>query len=212
MSPFQICSVLAGEGKNVSWKSVYYRWTVIQKTSYLRDENPFVSCLEYMRSASNLKLVYHSAVPQAIVFISIIGFNLSRTHNCSEAFIGSTHETDGSRFEFFTVVTKCMGGGFPVASLLFERNTDELVGSSKRKDMLKEFLSTVRFNLSNLRPKFFFTDKDAGQIYAIREVHYVVPSICLWHIKRAIRTKIHALRRNRREILRRDLNMRLQYE
>ena len=51
---------------------------------------------------------------------------------------------------------------------------------------------------SNIETKFFFTDKDSGQISAIVTAFELTPSICIWHMKRAIRTKTLSLRREGR--------------
>ena len=48
----------------------------------------------------------------------------------------------------------------------------------------------MKEKFTSLKPKFFFTDKDVGQINVIWDVFEVAPSICFWHMKRAIRKKM----------------------
>ena len=42
----------------------------------------------------------------------------------------------------------------------------------------------------SLKPVFFFTDKDFGQIHVFLEVYGVTLSLCLRHLKRAVKRKI----------------------
>ena len=50
--------------------------------------------------------------------------------------------------------------------------------------------------LQCLHPAFFFSDKDVGQLEAIQSAFNITPSLCLWHMFRAIKKKIAALRKD----------------
>ncbi len=117
----------------------------------------------------------------------MIGANLGGTHACTEVLIDSAHKTISSGFELFTVIVRCIGVGFPLAFLFFEGNCIF--------DVLLSFLTNIRNRVKSLKPKFFFTDKYMGQIHAIKNSYYITPSICMWHMKRAVRTKVLSLQR-----------------
>ena len=40
----------------------------------------------------------------------------------------------------------------------------------------------------------FLTDKDVGQIDAIKDVFRITPMLCIWHMKRSVKQKIKELR------------------
>ncbi len=45
--------------------------------------------------------------------------------------------------------------------------------------------------MRNLEPKFFLTDKDFAQIFAAKFVQKNVKiQLCLWHIKKAVKTRL----------------------
>lgn len=58
-----------------------------------------------------------------------------------------------------------------------------------------KFLKSVRYMIETFRRSFVFTDKDMGQTNAIREVFNVIPALCFWHFKSAIKTKIGNVRK-----------------
>ncbi len=41
LSPFQIRSSFETEWRTATWEQIYFRWTLIQQESYLRDSDPF---------------------------------------------------------------------------------------------------------------------------------------------------------------------------
>ena len=162
---------------------------------YCKSEDPYLSCRQYLENAGNLNLLFESTCPKALGFSTSIGQYISKNHECAELVIDSTHRTNSSKFELFTVICKTFGVGFPVACLFFEGNRDDVQGSQKRKDILSSFLNALKNSIPWLNPRYFFTDKDQGQISAIKSVYGITPSICLWHMKRAVRSKILALKR-----------------
>ena len=195
MSPFQICTVLQSEGQDVLWNRVYYRWTVIQQIHFLKHSDAFLSCREYLLQCQNLMLIYQSEKPWALGFLTLIGVNLSGTHACTEVLIDSTHKTNSSRFELFTVIVRCIGVGFLLAFLFFEGNYTFDASVQQTKDVLLSFLTHIRNHMESLRPKFFFNDTGMGQIHAIKNSYNITPSICKWHMKRVVRTKVLSLQR-----------------
>ena len=59
-----------------------------------------------------------------------------------------------------------------------------------RGEALSDFLRCLKVRLSNLKPKFFFTDRDSGQINLIKAVFGITPSICFSHMKRSVKKTI----------------------
>lgn len=110
-----------------------------------------------------------------------------------EVLIDSTFKTNRQKMELFTVIVSCMGVGFPIAYLLLEAGTGS--GLKCREESLTFFLQHIRNKFPRLRPHFFFTDKEQAQIHSISRVFNIQPSLCLWHLKRAIKRKISEERR-----------------
>ncbi len=122
----------------------------------------------------------------------------------------STYRTNSSRFELFKVVTKIFGCEWPLAFMFFEGNRADVNGTKSRMEVLEMFVRSDCDGLSPNRHIFFFSDKDWGQLHAIRNMHEINPSICKCHLKKAIRTKIISMGRDKSLIIEPKRYMRLQ--
>ena len=138
------------------------------------------------------KKIFQESHPFALGFITSLGVTSCEHVDVKELFIDSTFKTNRQKIELFAVLGTVLGTGFPIAYLLLAP-TDE-INVIPRKEILKRFLSAMRDVLPNVRPIFFFSDKDAGQLNAIRQSYGIHPSLCVWHMKKAIQRKIADLR------------------
>ena len=69
--------------------------------------------------------------------------------------------------------------GFPIAYMVMGDPDNE----TQRQQVVAEFLMSVKEHLPSLNPLFFFSDKEKGQLNAIRTVFKMTPSLCYWHMK-----------------------------
>lgn len=201
LSPFKIFGILRKKCKeSISLYQVYYRWAMYMEKKCKRDPDPFISGKMYLESASNLSQCFFSCKPFALGFTTGISRMLTHTHECGEAFIDSTYKTNSSKLELFTIIVTIFGTGFPLA-YLFLKNESRAEGElfASRQEQISRFLESVKLALPFFNPKFFFTDKDHGQMNAIRRIG-VQPSLCLWHMKKSVKKKIQSLRKSGKDI------------
>ena len=160
-----------------------------------------MSARNYLSQSQSFQEIYHRERPFALGFLCTRARNLCEELNIQEAFIDSTFKTNSSKLELFAVLGSFLGAGFPIAYLLLQGGSphSEADSSIQRKDTIRAFLQAIRTELTRFRPIFFFTDKDVGQIYAISSVFQIAPSICLWHMKRAVKRKFAELQSTRVE-------------
>lgn len=71
----------------------------------------------------------------------------------------------------------------------------------RRKDTILAAFKQIYCRLPKFRPEFFFSDKDSGQLDAVKRVYRIDPSLCLWHLKRAVKQKIASLRKDKKSAL-----------
>ena len=196
LSPFQILAdVNREESGYFTWGQVYYRWNLAMESMYRTSANVFDSARAFLANSERFKEIYYVQEPFALGFLCNHAHTVCEQVTVKEAFIDSTFKTNSSRMELFAVLGSFLGSGFPVAYLLLQpvpRN-DGIDATSNRKNRIQEFLRAVHQELTSFRPVFFFTDKDFGQIFAISSVYRVTPSICLWHMKRAVKRKLGEL-------------------
>ena len=106
----------------------------------MKNDDPYTSTRQYIESCANLEFCYESQAPRALGFTTTIGKHIAKFHECAELLMDSTHRTNSSKFEFFTIIVKVFGAGFPLASLFFEGNLQSETGIRQRKDVLCSFL------------------------------------------------------------------------
>ena len=154
--------------------------------------------LEYVRASSDVTLISHQSAPFHIGFLPNLTFEICEKFNVQETFIDSTFKTNAEKFELFAVIGKVVGTGFPLAYFLLGSGDTrfENAQNSFPKTSLEQFLLSLKREVPGINRKFFFSDKDFAQLEAIKEAFNVTPSLCLWHVKRAIIQKFKDLRKH----------------
>lgn len=136
-------------------------------------------------------MVINLSSPFGLGVFTTLGIKVSAAMNISKLLIDSTCKTNSTKLEIFPIIGSIMGSGFPQAYFLLSPGREDY--DISRKESICAFLLAFRVAFTDLNPAFFFTDKDMGQINSIRTVFGINVSICLWHMKRAIRRKLKFL-------------------
>ena len=68
LAPSQIGTVMLSEGRAVLPKQVEYRWYILQRKTFLKIDDPYSSCRQYIESAAHLQFLYESISPKALGF------------------------------------------------------------------------------------------------------------------------------------------------
>lgn len=195
MAPFQVLSVVRAESTSlIVYDDVYHAWAEALSSSFRRHTDPVESVKRYVRESDTVKFIYEQTRPDGIGFATSLGSQLVKDFRVEEVLIDSTYKTNKQKMELFAVIASSMGAGFPIAYFLLAPGT---CGDLKpREQSLSFFLAHVREYFPTLRPSFFFTDKEPAQINSIISQFQITPSLCLWHMKRAIKRKVTSLRRD----------------
>lgn len=189
MSPFQILNTIRAEGVEVAlYNDVYNVWLKSFSSRYKKHADPIQSSLLYMEASGELEQICVLEEPFAMGCVTKIGEHIVTNWRVEEVFIDSTFKTNKNKLELFALIASCMGVGFPIAYFLLEAGTGN--GLRNREESLTLFLTNVASRFPDLKPTFFFTDKEQAQISAIKNAFSLCPSLCLWHVKRAIMRKI----------------------
>lgn len=121
--------------------------------------------------------------------------------NCShiqEYFIDSTYKTNRVDVELYGIIANVNGVGYPLAYMLYGKTAamsieaEENVKAITLREWFLE-MKDIGFN-----PGFFFSDKDAATMQAIRVVFGdLCLRLCLWHMKRSINAKLYSQKKAR---------------
>ncbi|SAL97591.1 hypothetical protein, partial, partial [Absidia glauca] len=129
---------------------------------------------------------------------------LVRSDQVTEYHVDSTYRSNNAGFELFGIVANVYGSGYPIAYLLMKinassnnnnnnnnNNNDDHEENNSRIGVLKTFFQ--RMKSQGLNPTFMFCDKDISEINAIEatwQSDNTIVRLCLWHLKRAVKTKL----------------------
>jgi MULE transposase domain len=115
-----------------------------------------------------------------------------------ELAMDATYGTNNTGMQLFAVLAEVDGTGIPLAYCFIDVFNDDSHGT-RRADpgattaLLNQFLRPLRD--AGFNPTFFGTDKDLSEIAAVGQVWPNTSiQLCYWHARRAIRTKLTALR------------------
>lgn len=170
---------------------VYYQWKKSVRSLFERHRDPRLSMLNLVSTCANPAAMFTAMNPFALGAAAKFSSEIIRRHGCGEVFIDSTYRTNSEKLKIFCVFTSFAGSGFPLVYLFLKPGTETL----SRKRAISGFFTSLREFLSQLRPMFFFTDKDVGQMEGIENIFGLTPILCVWHMKRAIKKLKDALRK-----------------
>lgn len=200
-SPFMICANLRASGHLfIQYAQVYQTWLDTVTSNFRRSVDPKQSLLIFANESKNFDVIFHQSSPFAVALSTSLGASLCRQHQIVEGFIDSTYKTNGSGLEFFVVLGTVLGTGFPLI-YFFVEGGGKHGQNVRRKDTILGVFKAMHRTLDSFRPLFFFSDKDSGQLDAIKRLYGINPSLCLWHLKRAIKQKISGLRKEKKSVL-----------
>jgi hypothetical protein len=109
----------------------------------------------------------------------------------NEYHVDSTYKTNRAGFELFGIVANVQGSGYPIAYMIMnvDSRTNRANQDTHRVAVLKLFFRAMKDR--GLNPTFMFCDKDMAEINAIEATwNPSVIRLCLWHLKRAVKTKL----------------------
>lgn len=106
--------------------------------------------------------------------VSALGFSLPfirivNHENVEEYHVDSTFKTNQLGYELFGVIATVHGVGFPIAYMLLRIEPSASNITETRTSIITQFFEKLCDN-EHLRPAFFFSDKDMGQINAIEHI------------------------------------------
>lgn len=186
LTPFQILGTLrATLNKVFIYNQVYNTWIDSISSRFRLDVNPIKSLKMYLENSQELNFVLEQNNPFENCIVPNIGKHILNNWYVKECLIDSTFKTNKQRYELFAVIITCLGVGFPLAYFSLEPGRGN--GLKSREESITAFLQSIANLFPSLKPSFFMTDEEVAQIKYIYNVFRIAPSICLWHLKRAIK-------------------------
>ncbi|KAJ7086004.1 hypothetical protein B0H15DRAFT_950602 [Mycena belliarum] len=101
--------------------------------------------------------------------------------------VDATYNTNSKHLELYSIMAEHDGAGFPLSYLLLSTATS--IDQGKRKQALTAWARCVR-DTYGITVKFTHVDKDMAEIGMLKEVWDAKISLCWWHLRRAVRTRL----------------------
>ncbi|CAB4424116.1 unnamed protein product [Rhizophagus irregularis] len=156
-----------------------------KQVHFWRDKNPFLSAKKWLKE--KLYEIIFQKEEKALGFLTKFwDILINSQFKISEIGVNATYNTNNLKFELYVVHAEIDGMGFPLAYLFLENGN---CGGGIRTGIIIDFF--LQLKIRGLEPEFFLTDKDFSQISAARFVWKNVKiQLCLWHIKKAVETRL----------------------
>ncbi|KAJ6602810.1 hypothetical protein DFH09DRAFT_1270635 [Mycena vulgaris] len=101
--------------------------------------------------------------------------------------VDATYNTNSKHLELYSIMGEHDGAGFPLSYLLL--STASSIDQGKRTRALTAWAKCVR-DTYGIIAKFTHVDKDMAEIGMLKDVWNAKISLCWWHLRRAVRTRL----------------------
>lgn len=95
--------------------------------------------------------------------------------------------TNSKHLELYSTMGEYDNAGFPMTYCLL--STATAIDLGKRKKSITAWSRCLR-DKYGVNPEFIHTDKDMGEIGAVKDVWEAKINLCWWHLRRAVRTRL----------------------
>ncbi|KAJ7931949.1 hypothetical protein B0H13DRAFT_1545554, partial [Mycena leptocephala] len=101
--------------------------------------------------------------------------------------VDATYNTNSKHLELYSIMGEQDGAGFPLSYLLL--STASSIDQGKRTQALTAWAKCVR-DAYGIIAQFAHVDKDMAEIGMLKGVWSAKISLCWWHLRRAVRTRL----------------------
>ncbi|KAF7354458.1 SWIM-type domain-containing protein [Mycena venus] len=101
--------------------------------------------------------------------------------------VDATYNTNSKHLELYSIMGEYDNAGFPLSYLLL--STASSIDQGKRRAALTAWAKCLR-NAYGVTVRFTHVDKDMAEIGMLKDVWNAKISLCWWHLRRAVRTRL----------------------
>ncbi|KAJ7823770.1 hypothetical protein B0H13DRAFT_2375888 [Mycena leptocephala] len=101
--------------------------------------------------------------------------------------VDATYNTNSKHLELYSIMGEYDNAGFPVSYLLL--STASSIDQGKRRKALTAWAKCLR-DTYGIIARFTHVDKDMAEIGMLKDVWDAKISLCWWHLRRAVRTRL----------------------
>ncbi|KAJ3751557.1 hypothetical protein DFH05DRAFT_1570663 [Lentinula detonsa] len=190
LTPVQIAGKIRLEYPHVMPQQVSTAWAEISQIFWKRNDNQLTSLLMLLTELGNEVDVFDvGTLPDGIEMVcwGMKKINGALKGKVVEIALDATYNTNSRHLELYTIMFEYDNAGFPASYCLL--TTATAVEPGKRTCALRLWMDAVKTKY-NVHPRYVHLDKDMAEIGASKAVWEAKISLCWWHLRRAVRTRL----------------------
>ncbi|KAJ7625689.1 hypothetical protein FB45DRAFT_979820 [Roridomyces roridus] len=190
LTPVAMVTKVQASFPEVSSAQVHRAWTQMSEIYWRRDEAQLLSAEKLLREyGDDVDLFTPTDIPEGVEMLcwgmkKIAGPLRGKV---VEIGVDATYDTNSKHLELYSIMAEHEGAGFPISYLYLSTATS--ISQGKRKKALTAWAKCVR-DTYGVFPKFTHVDKDMAEIGTLLETWNAKISLCWWHLRRAVRTRL----------------------
>ncbi|KAF7349473.1 SWIM-type domain-containing protein [Mycena sanguinolenta] len=188
-TPVQLVGRVQALFPHVSATQVHSAWATMSEILWKRDELQLPSARALLKELEDDVDVLDIHPADGVQQLAFVMKKIIQPLRGKVVEIGTdaTYGTNSKHLELYTVLGEHDNAGFPLSYCLL--STAESIDIGKRKAALEAWARKLR-DTYGVIPVFVHVDKDMAEIGMIRSVWNAKIQLCLWHLKRAVRTRL----------------------
>ncbi|KAJ3985287.1 hypothetical protein F5890DRAFT_1409822 [Lentinula detonsa] len=190
LTPVQIAGKIRLEYPHVMPQQVSTAWAEISQIFWKRNDNQLTSLLILLTELGDEVDVFDvGTLPDGIEMVcwGMKKINEVLKGKVVEIALDATYNTNSRHLELYTIMFEYDNAGFPASYCLL--TTATAVEPGKRTCALRLWMDAVKTKY-NVHPRYVHLDKDMAEIGASKAVWEAKISLCWWHLRRAVRTRL----------------------
>ncbi|KAJ6614377.1 hypothetical protein B0H10DRAFT_1803689 [Mycena sp. CBHHK59/15] len=190
LTPVAMVSKVQAVFPDVTAAQIYRAWTEMSEIYWRREDAQLPSATKLLEEhGDDVDLFKPEGVPEGVEMLCWGMKKIAEPLRGKIVEIGvdATYNTNSKHLELYSIMGEQDGAGFPLSYLLL--STASSIDQGKRRKALAAWAKCVR-DTYGIIAKFTHVDKDMAEIGMLKDVWNAKISLCWWHLRRAVRTRL----------------------
>ncbi|KAJ6586095.1 hypothetical protein B0H19DRAFT_1250823 [Mycena capillaripes] len=190
LTPVTMVSKVQAAFPAISAAQIYRAWMEMSEIFWRRDDLQLPSTAKLLEEHSDdVDIFKPEDIPEGVEMLcwgmkKIAG---PLKGKIVEIGVDATYNTNSKHLELYSIMGEFDNAGFPLSYLLL--STASSIDQGKRRKALTAWAKCLR-NTYGIIAQFTHVDKDMAEIGMLKDVWNAKISLCWWHLRRAVRTRL----------------------
>ncbi|KAJ6552665.1 hypothetical protein DFH09DRAFT_925044 [Mycena vulgaris] len=190
LTPVAMVSKVQASFPQVTAAQIHRAWMEMSEIFWRRDDAQLPSAAKLLEEHGNdVDIFTPEEVPEEVEMLcwgmkKIAG---PLKGKIVEIGVDATYNTNSKHLELYSIMGEYDNAGFPLSYLLL--STASSIDQGKRRKALTAWAKCLR-DTYGIIARFTHVDKDMAEIGMLKDVWNAKISLCWWHLRRAVRTRL----------------------